>query len=483
MREKFRITARLCAVGIWLFLSAVTLPAEGGTPSDLSQKVQQAIKTAATKGVEIGILAIRLGDGKEVFSLNPDKILIPASNMKLLTTACALTSLKPEYRFKTVVYGDTPIVGSKVDGNLYLKGFGDPFLVSEEMWRVVRYLHGLGLREVTGNLVADDSFFDNKRWGKGWGNHRSTRWYNAEISALSFNFNTIAFHIVGASRPGEVPLIWTDPPHSSYIRLENKLKTGKKKSAHAERTDAKGKDIFRITGTMPVNSNEKTIYTTIRDATRYTGVSFVDFLKREGIKFNGEVLTGRVPAEAVEIHLKKSKSLAEIVTGLNRFSNNFIAESILKTMGAETHAPPGTAEKGHRVIREFLGKIGVNTEPLVLADGSGLSRQNRLSARALTQVLSYMYGNFEYRPEFIASLATYGVNGTLKKRNGGPARFIRAKTGRIKEVSALSGYIGNGKDVLAFSMLMNNITKNREKIEALQYKICRILAREAFEPK
>ena len=477
------MTARLLAVGIWLIISLVTVPAEGGAPLTLSQKVRQAIKSPDTIGVEIGILAIRLGDGKELFSLNPDKTLIPASNMKLLTTACALTSLKPEYRFKTVIYGDTPIVDGKVKGNLYLKGFGDPFLVNEEMWRMASYLHGLGLREVTGDLVADDSYFDNKRWGKGWGSRKNTRWYNAEISALSFNFNTIAIHVVGASRPEDVPLIWTTPQNSSYISLENKLKTGKKKSARAERIDAKEKDIFRITGTMPVDSNEKTIYTTVRDATRYTGVSFLDFLKREGIKFNGEVITGRVPAEAVEIHLKKSKSLAEIVTGLNRFSNNFIAESILKTMGAEKHDIPGTAEKGHRVVREFLRKIGVNTKSTVLADGSGLSRQNRLSARTLAKVLSYMYGNFEYRPEFIASLATYGVNGTLKKRNGGPSRFIRAKTGRIKGVSALSGYIGNGKDVLAFSMLMNNITKSREKIEILQYKICRILAKEAFKSK
>ena len=133
-----------------------------------------------------------------------------------------------------------------------------------------------------------------------------------------------------------------------------------------------------------------------------------------------------------------------------------------------------------KVVRKFLQYIGVNIKPLVLADGSGLSRQNRLSARALAQVLAHMHGNFEYRPEFVASLATHGVNGTLKKRRGGPSRFIRAKTGRIKGVSALSGYIGAGRNILAFSILMNNIEKNREKIEAVQDKICRVLAKEAL---
>jgi D-alanyl-D-alanine carboxypeptidase/D-alanyl-D-alanine-endopeptidase (penicillin-binding protein 4) len=473
-------------LGVWFILAGGIRPADAGVPSALSKKINKLLSVPAMKGVEIGILVARPEDGTEIFSLNPDKSLMPASNMKLLTTACALVRLNPEYRFKTIIYGDAPIRQGKVKGNLYLKGFGDPFLVNEEMWRMISNLHGIGLREITGDLIADDSFFDAERWRKGWGNHRTSRWYHAEISALSFNFNTIAFHLLAATRPGLPPLVWTAPPQSSYIRLENLAQTVKKrkKKINVERINTKDKDTFRITGTLAVDSKFKTFYRTIRDATRYSGVSFVDFLKRENITFNGKVKSGKVPSPAVPIYTWKSKSLGNIISGLNQFSNNFIAECILKTMGAEILDPPGTAEKGLEVLRKFLVETGINTKSLVLDDGSGLSRQNRLSARSLVQVLSYMYGRFEYRPEYIASLATYGVNGTLKKRNGAPIRFVRAKTGRINGVLALSGYIGKGKEMLAFSMLMNNIRKDKQKVEKIQDAICRAIWEESsiFHP-
>lgn len=468
-------------MGIWLILALGTRPAEAGVSAALSKKINKILSAPAMKGVETGILVTRPEDGAEIFSLNPDKSLIPASNMKLLTTACALVRLKPEYRFKTIIYGDTPIIQGKVKGNIYLKGFGDPFLVNEEMWRMVSNLHGIGLREVTGDLIVDDSFFDTERWGKGWGNHRTSRWYHAEISALSFNFNTIAVHLLGAAHPGQPPLVWTDPPHSSYIRIENSAQTVKKgrKKVNVERINAKDKDIFRITGTLPVDSSTKTFYRTVRDATRYSGVSFIDFLKRENIGFNGEVKSGQVPSQAVQIYTWKSKSLGNIISGLNQFSNNFIAECILKTMGAEILGPPGTAEKGLEIIRKFLDETGTNIKSLFLDDGSGLSRRNRLSARSLVKTLNHMYQRFEYRPEYIASLATYGVNGTLKKRNGAPVRFVRAKTGRINGVLALSGYIGKGKEILAFSMLMNNIRKNHHVVEETQDAICRVIWEES----
>lgn len=464
-------------MGVWLILAVGIRPAEGVAPSTLAEKINKILSAPTMKGVETGILVARPEDGAEIFSLNPDKSLIPASNMKLLTTACALVRLKPEYRFKTIIYGDTPILQGKIKGNLYIKGFGDPFLVNEEMWRLVSNLHGIGLREVTGDIIADDSFFDAERWVKGWGNHRTSRWYHAEISALSFNFNTIAINLLGAARPGLPPLVWTDPPQSSYVKIENLAQTLKKrkKKINVERINAKEKDIFRITGTLAVNSRSKTFYRTIRDATRYSAVSFADFLKRENITFNGKVKSGQVPSQAVEIYTWKSKSLGNIISGLNQFSNNFIAECILKTMGAEILGSPGTTEKGLEVMRKFLVETGTDIKSLVLDDGSGLSRRNRLSARTLVQTLIHMYKKFEYCPEYIASLATYGVNGTLKKRNGAPVRFVRAKTGRINGVLALSGYIGKGKEILAFSMLMNNIRKKNRMVEKIQDTICRAI--------
>jgi D-alanyl-D-alanine carboxypeptidase/D-alanyl-D-alanine-endopeptidase (penicillin-binding protein 4) len=469
------ITMRLRITIIGLLLAAGAIPAQKTRASVLSEKINRVLSAPAIRETEIGIQVVRLSDGVELFSLNPDKPLIPASNMKLLTTACALARLKPEYRFKTTVYGDTPLLQGKIKGNLYLQGGGDPFLVQEEMWRLANRLHGLGLREITGDIVADDSFFDARRRGEDWG--KTSRWYHAEISALSFNFNTVAVHVKGAARPGISPVAWTDPPSSGYIELQNRARTVDrgKIAVQVERLDGKKKDIIRVSGSLPV-TEEKTAYRAVRDATRYTAVSFADFLKRENIAIGGKIKTGTVPRQAALVCLWESRPLGQIVTGLNRFSNNFIAECILKTMGAEIGGKPGTTEKGLEVVREFLREAGIketDKSSLVLADGSGLSRRNRLTARALVQVLDFMYGKFEYRPEFIHSLATYGVNGTLEKR--GTNRSVRAKTGSIEGVSSLSGYIGKGRETLAFSILVNNMGEKTAAVEAMQDAVCHIL--------
>ena len=209
---------------------------------------------------------------------------------------------------------------------------------------------------------------------------------------------------------------------------------------------------------MPIRSARRSYRAAISDPTRFAAASFRTFLQKEGVTVRGGILQGRTPKEARLLARDLSRPLGVIIRGLNKFSNNFMAEQLLKTMGAELHGLPGTAENGLLEVRKFLVSLGISPAHFELADGSGLSRLNKTTPRVLATVLERVYHDFRLRPEFVASLAVVGVDGTVRKkfRSRPEARRVRAKTGLLFGVHALSGYAAakNG-EVLVFSILIN----------------------------
>jgi D-alanyl-D-alanine carboxypeptidase/D-alanyl-D-alanine-endopeptidase (penicillin-binding protein 4) len=471
MKRIYFLTALLS--GWLLFINHSTAPA--AQIRQLKPRIDKLINSASLKQAQTAIEVFSISRNEVLYAYHPNDALIPASNMKLITTAAALTHLGPDYRFATMIAADPPPRQGVVEGDLYIKGFGDPFLVYEEMWKLTHHLAMKGLKRVKGDIVADDTFFDEQRWGTGW-QIKGNRWYEAQIGALSFNFNTIEVNVEPGGQPGSPLTAWLNPT-TSYVKLVNKGRTATKVSKRLRVTQVpEGKQHqIVVSGNLTPNAKTRTVWRTIRNPALYTATVFRDYLQQEEIKIEGRVRQAQMPQNAHKYYIHYSKPLALIIRGLNKMSNNFTAEQILKTLGAEIKGPPGTAKKGLEIVEDFLKKSGVDLKRLTLVDGSGLSRDNRLSPHAINRVLVHMYNDFSLRAEYMASLAVAGVDGTLNGRfnNTNAIGKIRAKTGRIRGVAALSGYIFTKQgELLAFSMLMNNFRTSTEQVQKIQDKIC-----------
>ncbi len=453
------------AAGIVLALAFhmwAALPAFSSGPPPLNRTLAGILKKELPRNFAISIQVADLETGRILMEKNPDLPLIPASTMKVVTSAAALSLLKPDFNFVTEVLV-AGMRGSSV-GNIYLKGRGDPYLVSEQLFALTRAVKEEGLREVRGNIIVDDSYFIP---GKPLDEQEDlgTRSYHAPYSALSLNFNTIRVLVHPAEVSGKAARVEAGPV-SEYAVVVGDVKTvkGKRRArVSVERgTTEKGAESIRIRGTIGVKAPGRRLYVNVTTPSLYTGSVFKEFLLREGIRVSGKVIRGKTPGTAVPYLEFKSRPLALIVYWLNKFSNNFIAEQVSMAMGAKAHGAPGTREKGISVMRNHLISSGVDEGDFSLTEASGLSRKNRLSASALVRVLQRAAHEFTYSAEFMASMGVAGVDGTLKDRfrGRGVSRRIRAKTGSLRGITALAGYAQStdGK-IIVFAILINSLKK------------------------
>ncbi len=422
-------------------------------------RVRRAIKRQCGHPENLGVYVRSVSTAQTLFSHRFAAKRIPASNVKLFTAAAALARLGPDYRFATDFYARAEVREGVLAGDLYLKGYGDPLFVQEKMRDLVRRLALRGVRRIAGDLVADDTFFDRKKHGRGWRVGRSIRPYTAPHGALSLNFSLVSVLVAPGGRVGSRARVQLEPP-SRAVRLAARAKTsrGGRLRIHLGRKHEKGVDVVQVGGSIPSGAQMQAYRVPVTDPTAFTAGAVAAEFAREGIAFAGKIRRGRTPPDARLVVRNLSPPLAEVIRGLNKFSNNFVAEQILKTLGAEVYGAPGTAEKGLRAVREFSLSAGVPAAEFELADGSGLSRLNRASPRALVALLEATHNDFRLRPEFVASLAVFGVDGTLWKRRRAEraAHRVRMKTGLLNGVRTFSGYAAAGSgEILAFSLLIN----------------------------
>lgn len=458
--------ARTPITGAWVHVMAAislviwsSIPAFSSPPGDLNRRLNAIVSRELPRNFSISIQVVDLATGRVLMEKNPDLPLVPASTMKVATSSAALSTLGPGFTFPTEVLADGAR-GSSVK-NLYLKGSGDPYLVTEQLFALTREVRDKGLKEVRHDIVVDDSYFvpgkpldENERLG-----HRS---YHAPYSALSLNFNSIKIVVNPGAGPGDAAEVVSDPP-SAYVRVKGNVKTvrgdrparlhfGKKRAPS-------GGEIIRVRGVIGANAAAKSRYLNVSAPSLYTGAVFREFLRREGITVGGKVRKGTVPSSAVSYLKFRSRPLGVIVYWLNKFSNNFMAEQLSLALGAAVHGVPGTRAKGLSVIRAHLLSLGVDKDSLRLAEASGLSRNNRLSSSALVRILFAAAHRFSYYAEFASSLGVAGVDGTLRDRftEAGVKGRIRAKTGNLRGVNALAGY-GLSRDgkVFVFAVLVNS---------------------------
>jgi serine-type D-Ala-D-Ala carboxypeptidase/endopeptidase (penicillin-binding protein 4) len=392
------------------------------------------------------------------------KQLVPvASNVKLVTAAAALSVLGPEFRIETGVYS-TSRNASVIGGDIYLKGYGDPSLTVEQLRLLVDKLYDAGVRKITGGVIIDESYFDTKRLAPLYETRDTDKYYRPASGALSIERNAVAVRVYGAERAGKLARIVVRPA-SSYFRVSNRVMTVKGKRRSWAKLDTEGKGgrtHLNVRGRVRPHYHGRWFYRRISHPGLLTGATFVDILRKRGIKVGKrKIRRGKTPDKAWSVVSHRSPPLAELVRQMNKSSNNFTAEQLLKIMGAVKHKTPGTWDKGLKVVAEYLSKLGIKKTSYAMKNGSGLYEGNKFTARQLVTILRAVYRDFRISGDYVSSLPIAGVEGTLRRRmRKGPARrYIRAKTGTLNQVVSLSGYASapNRKEPLAFSILLSEL--------------------------
>ncbi|MGB3976054.1 MAG: D-alanyl-D-alanine carboxypeptidase/D-alanyl-D-alanine-endopeptidase [bacterium] len=442
------------------------------------QKLEQAIKTVLNTRVckesEVAVLIQELDTGRVLFQQNADLPLQPASNLKLLTTIGALELLTPEYKFKTSIHYCGDFVNGVITGNLYLVGGGDPLLVKEELWKIADSIYALGVRRVTGNLVIDSAFFDDVGYpDDDWKRIEMPLWYNAPTGGAASNFNAITVFATPGKKQGDPIKITIDPP-VSFFNIQSTAVTAAPRSRASLVLSVKENqhscDII-TKGTLPAGMKTQTYYRHLVSSDELTGHTFRHFLNDKGIIIEGKVVKEAKPEKSTRLHVHESRTLSELLILVNKFSNNFMTEQILKTIAAEIGKCPGTTQDGTRILKEFFDKeLHIDTRGMVLSDGSGLSRRNKVTARQFCELLRYGINDSFFGPELLVNQPVAGVDGTLKRRlnDHSNKRLVRAKTGSINNVICLTGLIdGRRGKGLVFSILINkNRGRNGESRQA-----------------
>lgn len=461
---------------------AAEVPDKNAAEARLTQTLQEILRSPELGDADVAVHVRSLKDGHTVFERNASKLMNPASNVKLVTTAAALWYLGPSYRFKTVAYRDRAMTGGVVQGNLYIKGFGDPTLTDEQLFGFVNEIALSGVSEVRGDLIVDDTFFDQVYEGPGWDQEYSDRSYAPSMSALAINFGTFTLRVLPGDSPGADAKVKVWPAVPSIEVTSDAVTTaaGSRGRLFVGTSREGDKVLVTVRGSISTSEpNGVTLYRRVYHPTLYAGEQIRNLLEMRGVKIKGRVKIGTLNRGGIPIATHFSRPLAEVISVLNKFSNNFIAEQILKTLAAEVRGEPGTWEKGSSVLGEFLHEIGVAPGTFVLGNGSGLNDINRLTAEQLTKILDAMYTHFELAPEYVASLAMAGHSGTINSRFGNTAAVsrLRAKTGSLTGVSALSGYvISKDGQVFAFSVMMNGYSGRTRSMWKVQDRIGTALA-------
>jgi D-alanyl-D-alanine carboxypeptidase/D-alanyl-D-alanine-endopeptidase (penicillin-binding protein 4) len=410
-----------------------------------SPKLESLLDHSGLKKSDVGAL-VTDGQNHTLFDLNGERHFIPASISKLLTTAAVMNAFQPFTKFHTQIYTDGDQEGETLKGNIYIKGMGDPAFVSEKMWMLVNDFTRTGIKKITGDIYADDTFFDSERFDPGREEDRNDRAYDAPIGALSFDWNSTSIFIRPGKKAGDPANIFIDPVNK-YVELKGEVKT----SSHgtdlsAEKVSEESKDIFTVRGKIPTDSEEKHIYKNISSPPLYAAYNFKEFLSQRNITVDGGIKLGAVPKSAALRSDLEGEPLSRLITDMNKFSNNYVAEMLAKDLGAFKTGKVGRMADGLNEIRNFLQEeLGWNPSSYVLANVSGFTRKNSLTPKQFVQVLSWVQKQFKLYPEFLQSLPVAGIDGTLQKRmkNGGAEGWVRAKTGLLNGVVALSGYAGS----------------------------------------
>jgi len=437
-----------------------------------------------------GVLIQSLETGDVWYERNADKLFMPASNQKILTTAATLQEMGPDFRFTTVLCHTGAVKGDTIEGNLVVFGNGDPTLYekffkdSRDVFREwAGELKSKGITRITGDIVGDDNAFDDNHIGDGWPFDGLDAWYSAEFGALMLNEDYIDFTIVPPKTTESAVEIHPNLPSAYYTVVNNiQVEPGGSNSVRASRAYGTNEFVFR--GRVGVGQNSLVLSPTISNPTLFYVTVLKEVLEQEGIAVEGRAVDcddmpgWKAKAEELpQLVVHESPPLSEILTMLMKRSQNLYAETMVHLLGWKRDGV-GSFRGGREVVRAQLAKFGVEPRSYQYTDGSGLTRYDLVSPRILVKVLSGMREspNWEVWRD---ALPIAGVDGTLRNRMKGTAAEgeVRAKTGTISNVRGLSGYVttADGEDMV-FSFLVNAHLASNRATEEVTDDVCAMLA-------
>ena len=470
-----------------LIILSIPLLADASLQSDISS----LLKTQSPPKTQWGVLFEEVKSGTVLYSQNPNERMIPASNMKIVSGAAALLGLGADFQYETTLYSSGAHIDNKLTGHLIVTGTGDPSIggrfnggdITAVFKQWATDLKQKKITQINGDLVGIDHAFDDERYGLNWNPLDYTEWYAAEISALTLNDSCIDLLITGSSNVGNKAAIQVDPP-TSYMKIVNQITTVSRSKDERMIEFIRDKDSRELTIRGKIRTKKRIReYASVPNPTLFFLTVLRETLKKEGISIQGNIRT----APRGEFSLKqqrwqelaKHKSLpfSELLNVCMKNSQNLYSEHFLKTLGYRGYGK-GSLKTGTLVIKDLFFTHGCgSTDKQYIADGSGLSRDNEISAKALVDILQCMQKS-HVADAFKETLPQAGISGTLKNRmkNNAAYQNVYAKTGTLTGVRALSGYLKtvSGKEY-TFSIIANG-SSSGNKFNNIIDAVCALVA-------
>ena len=394
----------------------------------------------------VSVYVQEIGAPRPLVSHKASQPMNPASTMKLLTTFAGLELLGPDYRWKTEAYADGPITGGVLDGNLLLKGYGDPKITVEQFQELVARLRATGMSKIRGDLVLDRSYFSAAPYDPAAFDSEPLRPYNVGPDALLVNFKTVRF-VFSPNVARDGVEIRSEPPLDSVaIRGAPRLVTGDcgdwRGGLRAEFSSRADAAEANFSGRYPIACGERDWYVALLDHPHYVLGMFERSWAEIGGSFSGAVREGRVKRDAKPIATLESAPLYAMVSDINKLSNNVMARQLFLTLATTSFPPPATTENAAKAVERWLAGHKLKFPELVLDNGSGLSRRERIAAQSMARLLLAADAS-KARGEYISSLAVAATDGTVRKRfqNDDVADQAFLKTGTLEGVRAIAGYV------------------------------------------
>ena len=445
--------------------AAATLPTAAGDTA-LAAKLAGVLKDSRVTKATVGVVVAESSSGTELYTRSSSTALKPASNMKLLTSAAALDLLGPDATFSTEVFSPAGPSGATVS-RLYLRGNGDPTVRESDLRSLAAQVEAAGVRRVTGSVIGDGGFFDNDKYNNYWNPRDYNSSYAAQISGLTLSpssalrVGTVNVTYNPGSARGKRAVLGVVPALAGgYLKLVNKTTTGTTGSGSTigvRRTN--GTNTVTVTGRVALKRGTATAVVTVSNPARYAAHVFTRMLESMGVAVDGAPTTGSLPSSRVRLASDTSVPVSAIVRMLMKPSNNGMTEHLIKTLG-RVGDKPGTWAAGSARVLSWLRTTQSVPGTVRIVDGSGLAHTNRVTARVLVRALQYArtrswFGTF-YDALPVAGISDPAIGGTLTSRMVKTAAQgnLRAKTGTLSGVTALSGYVADRDGRLyTFSML------------------------------
>jgi D-alanyl-D-alanine carboxypeptidase/D-alanyl-D-alanine-endopeptidase (penicillin-binding protein 4) len=501
MNDTTTVTLKLIFVLIALTLASCSSSTQSTAPrvlisNDVLPKVAVIPKTILQSKIDtllndstlapcfIGLKVVSLDNGNVLYERDSRKLFHPASNMKLLTAATGLHMLGRDFQYTTHLYSDAQPAHGVIEGNIYVKGTGDPLLTTDDLDTIALALQEHGITSIRGDLVGDVSFFDSLYWGAGWMWDDEPDPDEAFITPLTVNDNSIELTVNAGNRVGDPTHIDIHPATSFMDVINVSVTSNDTLLPPLSVKRLNRKNTIVVQGRISPRSIPRQFPLSVWQPEMY----FLDLLKSRlldhGIALKGTARIGSTEGSnqlATRIH-----TIDSVLYSMNKRSDNIAAENLLKTIAAKRKGTPGSAAQGIEVMKEYLASIGIDTSAMILRDGSGVSWYNALSTDEIVTLLAKQYKDNQTFTTFYESLPIAGVDGTLEHRMMGThaVKNVHAKTGTLTGNSALSGYVTSldGK-LLGFSMLCNHFPGKMNVLRDVQDKILELLANASLTQK